>query len=78
MNIKVFYWGHRIYCAACKPGTIEVVERFILTWTIGSIFQAYGLWSHCCHYMEVRPVPKNPLWIDPPRNQLDTMRPRHK
>ncbi|MTH48904.1 hypothetical protein GJV78_22320 [Escherichia alba] len=61
-------WGHRIYCAVCKPGTFEVVDRFILTWTVGSIFQAYGLWSHCCHYMEGKPVPINPLWTERPRS----------
>ncbi len=61
-------WGHRIYCAVCKPGTYEVVDRFILTWSVGSIYEAYGLWSHCCHYMEAKPVPKNPLYTDIPRS----------
>lgn len=61
-------WGHRIYCAVCKPGTFEVVDRFILTWSVGSIYEAYGLWSHCCHYMEAKPVPKNPLYTDIPRS----------
>nr|WP_165698282.1 DUF6708 domain-containing protein [Chimaeribacter coloradensis] len=54
-------WGHRIYCAACKPGTYEVEYRFILTWSVGSIYDAYGLWSHCCHYMQFKPVPETPL-----------------
>ena len=59
-------WGHRIYCAVCKPGTHEVVDRFVLAWTVGNLRDAYSLWSHCCHYMEARPVPKNPLLTDKP------------
>ncbi|WP_233599299.1 DUF6708 domain-containing protein [Erwinia sp. JUb26] len=59
-------WGHRIYCSVCKPGTVEVVDRFVLTWAVGSIFDAYGLWSHCCHYMEAKPVPTAPLLTDVP------------
>ncbi|ROR09881.1 DUF6708 domain-containing protein [Erwinia sp. JUb26] len=59
-------WGHRVYCSVCKPGTFEVVDRFVLTWSVGSIFDAYGLWSHCCHYMEAKPVPTAPLLTDVP------------
>ncbi|WP_233599297.1 DUF6708 domain-containing protein [Erwinia sp. JUb26] len=59
-------WGHRVYCSVCKPGTFEVVDRFVLTWVVGSIFDAYGLWSHCCHYMEAKPVPTAPLLTDVP------------
>jgi hypothetical protein len=59
-------WGHRIYCAVCKPGTYEVVDRFVLAWTVGNLRDANSLWSHCCHYMEARPVPKNPLLTDKP------------
>ena len=59
-------WGHRIYCAVCKPGTLEVMDRFILTWTVGSVFDAYGLWSHCCHYMQAKPVPTAPLLTKAP------------
>ncbi|TCQ91451.1 MULTISPECIES: DUF6708 domain-containing protein [Rahnella] len=59
-------WGHRIYCAVCKPGTVEVMDRFILTWTVGSVFDAYGLWSHCCHYMQAKPVPTAPLLTKAP------------
>ncbi|QMB04510.1 hypothetical protein HV011_02440 [Citrobacter freundii] len=61
-------WGHRIYCAVCKPGTCDVVDRFVLTWTVGDVSAVYGLWSHCCHYMEARPVPTKPLWTDRPRD----------
>ncbi|WP_300006084.1 DUF6708 domain-containing protein, partial [uncultured Cedecea sp.] len=32
--------GHRIYCAVCKPGTFDVVDRFILTWTVDGIDEA--------------------------------------
>ena len=61
-------WGHRIYCAVCKPGTCDVVDRFVLTWTVGDVSAVYGLWSHCCHYMEAKPVPTKPLWTDRPRD----------
>ncbi|AJJ06893.1 Uncharacterised protein [Yersinia pseudotuberculosis] len=61
-------WGHRIYCGVCKPGTYEVVDRFVLTWSVGSIYDAYGLWSHCCHYMQAKPVPTAPLLTDVPLN----------
>ncbi|MEG5483181.1 DUF6708 domain-containing protein [Enterobacter kobei] len=61
-------WGHRIYCAVCKPGTLEVVDRFILTWTVGGIDEAGGLWSFCRHYMEKMPVPTAPVYRDKPRD----------
>ncbi|QLK62978.1 hypothetical protein GE278_20465 [Enterobacteriaceae bacterium Kacie_13] len=61
-------WGHRVYCAVCKPGTYEVIDRFILTWTVGNLHDAYGLWSHCCHYMEKKPVPTAPLETEKPRS----------
>ncbi|WP_300005874.1 DUF6708 domain-containing protein, partial [uncultured Cedecea sp.] len=60
-------WGHRIYCAVCKPGTFDVRDRFILTWTVGGIDEAGGLWSFCRHYMEKKPVPTAPLYRDKPR-----------
>ena len=61
-------WGHRIYCAVCKPGTLDVVDRFILTWTVGGTDTAGGLWSFCCHYMEKKPVPTAPVYPDRPRD----------
>lgn len=61
-------WGHRIYCAVCKPGTLEVVDRFILTWTVGGTDTAGGLWSFCLHYMEKKPVPTAPEYPDKPRD----------
>ncbi|QLK59588.1 hypothetical protein GE278_01805 [Enterobacteriaceae bacterium Kacie_13] len=61
-------WGHRIYCAVCKPGTLEVVDRFILTWTVGGTDTAGGLWSFCRHYMEKKPVPTAPVYPDKPRD----------
>ena len=61
-------WGHRIYCAVCKPGTLDVVDRFILTWTVGGIDEAGGLWSFCLHYMEKKPVPTAPRYRDRPRD----------
>ena len=61
-------WGHRIYCAVCKPGTLDVVDRFILTWTVGGTDEAGGLWSFCRHYMEKKPVPTAPMYTDKPRD----------
>ncbi|AJK18029.1 Uncharacterised protein [Yersinia pseudotuberculosis] len=75
--IKVFDWadihgemvrqvgrydsGHRLSCAVCKPGTYEVVDRFILSWTEGDSRVLRGLWSHCCQYMQGKTVPETPL-----------------
>ncbi|AYW88512.1 hypothetical protein DN756_12865 [Yersinia pseudotuberculosis] len=75
--IKVFDWadihgemvrqvgrydsGHRLSCAVCKPGTYEVVDRFILSWTEGDSRVIRGLWSHCCQYMQGKTVPETPL-----------------
>ena len=81
-TIKVFNWadirgerifmagradyGHRLYCAVCKPGTDEVVDRFILSWTVGDIKMIYGLWSHCCQYMQGKAVSDKPLKTEVP------------
>ncbi|WP_312983572.1 DUF6708 domain-containing protein [Atlantibacter sp.] len=81
-TIKVFNWadihgervfmagradyGHRLYCAVCKPGTYEVLDRFILSWTVGDINMIYGLWSHCCQYMQGKAVSDKPLKTDVP------------
>ena len=81
-TIKVFNWadirgerifmagradyGHRLYCAVCKPGTDEVVDRFILSWTVGDIKMIYGLWSHCCQYMQGKAVSDKPLKTEIP------------
>ena len=54
-------WGHRIYCAVCRPGTYQVVDRFILTWTVGNVQEVYGLWSACCQYMQGKAVSDKPL-----------------
>jgi len=61
-------WGHRVYCAVCKPGTYEVVDRFVLAWAVGNLHDVYGLWSHCCHYMQKKPVPTAPLETEKPRS----------
>ncbi|MGF6192079.1 DUF6708 domain-containing protein [Serratia sp. 2723] len=61
-------WGHRIYCSVCKPGTLDVVDRFILTWTVGGTDEAGGLWSFCRHYMEKKSVPTAPMYTDKPRD----------
>ncbi|EPJ3205374.1 DUF6708 domain-containing protein [Citrobacter freundii] len=83
-TIKVFDWtdihgervfmagradyGHRLYCAVCKPGTYEVVDRFILSWTVGDINMIYGLWSHCCQYMQGKAVSGKPLKTEVPQS----------
>ncbi|KNC11392.1 hypothetical protein AC791_04055 [Klebsiella sp. RIT-PI-d] len=54
-------YGHRLSCAVCKPGTCEVVDRFILSWTEGDNRVIRGLWHHCCLYMQHKPVPETPL-----------------
>ena len=59
-------WGHRVYCAVCRPGTYQVVDRFVLTWTVGSIHDVYGLWSACCQYMQGKAVSDKPLRTDTP------------
>ncbi len=82
VTIKVFDWadihgervfvagrgnyGHQLHCAVCKPGTYEVVDRFILNWTVGDIRMIYGLWSHCCQYMQGKAVSDRPLITDVP------------
>ena len=82
VTIKVFDWadihgervfvagrgnyGHQLYCAVCKPGTYEVVDRFILNWTVGDIRMIYGLWSHCCQYMQGKAVSDRPLITEVP------------
>ncbi|RYJ08800.1 hypothetical protein C5Y41_24550 [Rahnella variigena] len=59
-------WGHRVYCAVCRPGTYQVADRFVLTWTVGSIHDVYGLWSACCQYMQGKAVSDKPLRTDTP------------
>ncbi|KNC11338.1 hypothetical protein AC791_05240 [Klebsiella sp. RIT-PI-d] len=59
-------YGHQLYCAVCKPGTYEVVDRFILNWTVGDIRMIYGLWSHCCQYMQGKAVSDRPLITEVP------------
>ncbi len=83
-EVKVFDWadihgemirqigrydsGHRLSCAVCKPGTFEVIDRFMLSWTVGHPKMLRGLWSFCCHYMNDQPVPERPLIAKHPRS----------
>ncbi|QCR38593.1 hypothetical protein C1N62_20425 (plasmid) [Nissabacter sp. SGAir0207] len=82
-TIKVFDWadihgelsyqsgrynqGYQLWCAVCQPGTRQVIDRFMLSDSIGHPKVQRGLWSHCCHYMAHRPVPTRPLYKTQPR-----------
>ncbi|WP_227658140.1 DUF6708 domain-containing protein [Enterobacter cancerogenus] len=54
--------GFRLYGAVCKPGTHEVVERFILNRAVFYIEHQRQLWSHWCRYMQHQPVVMDPLY----------------
>ncbi|WP_273968200.1 DUF6708 domain-containing protein [Enterobacter cancerogenus] len=54
--------GFRLYGAICKPGTHEVVERFILNRAVFYIEHQRQLWSHWCRYMQHQPVVMDPLY----------------
>ncbi len=54
--------GFRLYGAVCKPGTHEVVERFILNRGVFYIEHQRQLWSHWCRYMQHQPVVMDPLY----------------
>lgn len=59
--------GYRLYGAVCLPGTDQVLERFVLSWSVGHPKLLYGLWSHCCLYMRNEEVPERPLFHERPR-----------
>lgn len=59
-------YGHQLSCVVCKPGTYEVVNRFILTWTVNDINMIRGLWSYCCQYMQGNTLSPHPLWTERP------------
>jgi len=81
-TIKVFDWadvhaqmswetgrydqGYRLYGTVCKPGTHEVVDRFVLSWAVGHPKLLRGLWSHCCQYMQGKSVPTRALYQECP------------
>jgi len=81
-TIKVFDWadvhaqmtretgrydqGYRLYGVVCKPGTTEIIDSFVLSWAVGHPKLLRGLWSHCCHYMQAKPVPTAPLLTKAP------------
>ena len=46
--------------------TYQVVDRFILTWTVGNIHEVYGLWSASCQYMQGKAVSDKPQREDVP------------
>ncbi|PLR30102.1 hypothetical protein CYR32_19420 [Chimaeribacter coloradensis] len=87
-TVKVFDWadihgeisyevdrydqGFRLYCAVCKPGTTEVIERFILSRALSHPEPQRRLWSHCCQYMQHKPVVADPLYPGRP----DSWKPR--
>ncbi|EPJ3205370.1 DUF6708 domain-containing protein [Citrobacter freundii] len=59
--------GYRLYGAVCYPGTNEVRERFVLSYTVGDPAMLHGLWSHCCQYMQGKEVPPYPLLTERPK-----------
>lgn len=80
-TIKVFDWadvhgeivrkgghyssGYLLSCAVCRPGTYQVVDRFLLNFQAGGIHQK-NLWSLCCQYMQGKNVPETPIITDVP------------
>nr|EKU7608048.1 hypothetical protein [Citrobacter freundii] len=68
--------GYRLYGAVCYPGTNEVRERFVLSYTVGDPTMLHGLWSHCCQYMQGKEVPPYPLVTERPKTWAlwDTVR----
>jgi hypothetical protein len=69
-------YGHRLSCAVCKRGTYEVIDRFLLSYTVGDNRMIRGLWNHCCLYMQYKPVPETPLLTRKPLSwtPLNTVR----
>ncbi len=83
-TIKVFDWadvhaqmtretgrydqGYRLYGVVCKPGTTEIIDSFVLSWAVGHPKLLRGLWSHCCHYMQHKPVPTQPFYDERPNS----------
>ena len=83
-TIKVFDWadvhaqmtretgrydqGYRLYGVVCKPGTTEIIDSFALSWAVGHPKLLRGLWSHCCHYMQHKPVPTQPFYDERPNS----------
>ncbi|MDK9583876.1 DUF6708 domain-containing protein [Lelliottia wanjuensis] len=83
-TVKVFDWadihgeighesdrydqGFRLYCAVCKPGTHEVIERFILNQAMSHPEPQRRLWSHLCQYMQHKPVVMDPVYPGRPDN----------
>ena len=87
-TVKVFDWadihgeighesdrydqGFRLYCAVCKPGTYEVIERLILNQAMSHPEPQRRLWSHLCQYMQHKPVVMDPVYPGRP----DSWKPR--
>jgi hypothetical protein len=69
-------YGHRLSCAVCQRGTYEVIDRFLLSYTVGDNRMIRGLWNHCCLYMQYKPVPETPLLTRKPLSwtPLNTVR----
>jgi len=83
-TIKVFDWadvhaqmtretgrydqGYRLYGVVCQPGTSEIIDSFVLSGAVGHPKLLRGLWSHCCHYMQHKPVPTQPFYDERPNS----------
>ncbi len=54
--------GYHLYGALCEPGTLQVVERFVLAKEWGEREQLNQIWSYLCMYMQ------HDDELPPPRN----------
>ncbi|QCR35374.1 DUF6708 domain-containing protein [Nissabacter sp. SGAir0207] len=53
--------GYPLFCAVCKPGTHEVLERFELSRAMLNPEPQRRLWSFCCQYMQYKEADRTPL-----------------
>ncbi|QCR35375.1 hypothetical protein C1N62_04360 [Nissabacter sp. SGAir0207] len=53
--------GYPLFCAVCKPGTHEVLERFELSRAMLNPEPQRRLWSFCCQYMQYKEADRAPL-----------------
>ncbi|SET42736.1 DUF6708 domain-containing protein [Thorsellia anophelis] len=66
--------GYRLTCVACKQGTKEVIDKFVLVGTIGNIKQLSETWNFCCRYMLGMKAPDTPYFTGNPTTSEDPVR----
>nr|WP_143047646.1 DUF6708 domain-containing protein [Thorsellia anophelis] len=59
---------------ACKQGTKEVIDKFVLVGTIGNIKQLSETWNFCCRYMLGMKAPDTPYFTGNPTTSEDPVR----